>query len=454
MRTTCRINIRNAATCADRAVPEGSSIVRYTKAAAAAVALAVAVSGCGGKKKDDSSKSTADPAKIVVWQMGDGSAEQTKFLDSVTAEFHQKHPKTAVQIQYVPWPQATQKFQTAIASGSGPDVTEVGNTDVQSWAEQGAFADITGKMKSWTEGQSLSKGALANDQLDGKTYAAPWYGGVRAVWYRTDWFKQLGLQPPTTWVDLESDAQKIQDKKKVPGIAAPSDFTNGILSFVWGNGGDVATKQGDKWVGTLDQPQAKEAIEFYAGLVNKDKVAPDKYVGKNELQGPQQDFALGKVGMYMDGSWALPQLEKFNKKDEKDWGVFPIPSKTGGIAPVFSGGSDLAVWKDSKYQDVAFDYLTTLDSKKNAKTFADTLKFLPQFTDVLQGGDYQSDPIMGPFAKAAASGVKFTPTSKGWADYEGAKKVLPNAVKAIMQGKSADDELKKADEQANTLLNQ
>lgn len=428
--------------------------MRYTRAAAAAVALAVAVTGCGGKKKADDNAKGADPAKIVVWQMGDGSPEQTKFLDGVAAEFHQKHPKTAVQVQYIPWPQATQKFQTAIAGGSGPDVTEVGNTDVQSWAEQDAFADVTDKVNSWAEGKTLSKGALANDQLDGKTYAVPWYGGVRAVWYHKDWFTKLGIQPPKTWADLVTAAKTIQDKKGVPGIAAPSDFTNGILSFVWANGGDVATKQGDKWVGTLEQPQAKEAIEFYAGLVNKDKVAPDKYVGKNELQGPQQDFALGKVGMYMDGSWALPQLEKVNKKDEKNWGVFPIPGKTGGLAPVFSGGSDLAVWKDSKYKDVAFDYLTTLDSKKNSKAFADTLKFLPQFTDILQSGAYQSDPIMGPFAQAAASGVKFTPTSKGWADYEGSKKVLPNAVKAIMQGKSADDELKKADEQAGTLLNQ
>ncbi|HZE33381.1 MAG TPA: extracellular solute-binding protein, partial [Actinoallomurus sp.] len=180
--------------------------MRYTRAAAAAVALAVAVTGCGNDKKDDSAAKPADPAKIVVWQMGDGSPEQTKFLDGVTAEFRQKHPNTAVQIQYIPWPQATQKFQTAIASGSGPDVTEVGNTDVQSWSEQGAFADITGKMGSWAEGKSLSKGALANDQLDGKTYAAPWYGGVRAVWYHKDWFTDLGIQPPKTWADLEAAA--------------------------------------------------------------------------------------------------------------------------------------------------------------------------------------------------------------------------------------------------------
>jgi ABC-type glycerol-3-phosphate transport system substrate-binding protein len=430
--------------------------VRYTRAAAAAIALALGLAACGSSdnKKDSGAAKGADPAKIVVWQMGDGSPEQTNFLKGVTAEFQKKHPKTAVQIQYVPWPQSTQKFQTAIASGAGPDVTEVGNTDVQSWAQQGAFADITDKLSSWADGQNLNKGALANDQLDGKTYAIPWYGGVRGIWYHKDWFQQLGIQPPKSWADLVAAAKTIQDKKGVPGIAAPSDFTNGILSFVWANGGDVATKQGGKWVGTLDQPQAKEAIQFYAGLVNKDKVAPDKYVGKNELQGPQQDFALGKVGMYIDGSWALPQLAKINQKDEKNWGVFPIPGKASGLAPVFSGGSDVAIWKDSKNQAVAFDYLQTLDSKKNAQTFANTLKFLPQFTDVLQGSAYQNDPIMAPFAQAAASGVRFTPTSKGWADFDGAKKILPNAVKAIMQGKPADDQLKKADEQAGTLLNQ
>ena len=432
---------------------EGSPIVRHTKAVAAATVLAVAVTGCGGKKNDTAAKG-GDPAKIVVWQMGDGSPEQTRFLNGVKAEFRQKHPTTDVQVQYIPWPQATQKFQTAIAGGSGPDVTEVGNTDVQSWAEQGAFSDITGKVTGWAEGKDLSKGALANDQLDGKTYAAPWYGGVRAVWYHKDWFRALGIQPPTSWDDLTAAAKKIHDKKGVPGIAAPSDFTNGILSFVWAAGGDVATKQNGTWVGTLSQPPAKEAVQFYAGLVAKDKVASDKYVGRNELQGPQQDFALGKVGMYMDGSWALPQLEKVNKKDAGNWGVFPIPGKSGGLAPVFSGGSDLAVWKDSKYKDVAFDYLTVLDSKKNAQAFAGTLKFLPQFTDVLQSGTYKNDPIMSAFAQAAASGVKFTPASKGWADYEGAKKVLPNAVKAVMQGKSVDDELKKADEQAGSLLNQ
>ncbi|MCO6006402.1 extracellular solute-binding protein [Actinoallomurus purpureus] len=432
-------------------VIDASSTLRFATgvtAAALALVLAAACESGGGTEPSGTAR------RIVVWQMGEGSPEQTRFLDGVKAEFRRMHPQTDVRVEYVPWPQATQKFQTAIAGGSGPDVTEVGNTDVRSWIQQGAFADIGAKVSHWAEGHDLSQGALANDQVDGRTYAVPWYGGVRAVWYRKDWFRDLHLQPPASWAQLVAVARRIQKAKGVPGIAAPSDFTNGILSFVWANGGDVAAKQNGRWTGTLAGPQAREAIEFYAGLVSKEKVAPDAYIGKNELQGPQQDFALGKVGMYMDGSWALPQLEKINKKGAPNWGVFPIPGRDGGLAPVFSGGSDLAVWNDSRHKDLAFDYLTVLDGKRNAQAFATTLKFLPQFSDVLRSGTYQNDPIMGPFARAAEAGVRFTPASKGWADYEGAKKVLPNAVKAIMQGASADQELKKADEQAGSLLNE
>ncbi|GAA0220909.1 extracellular solute-binding protein [Actinomadura nitritigenes] len=424
--------------------------MKYIKVAATAAAIALAATACGGgdgKKKDDSGAGK-DPAQLKVWMMGDGTTEQTDFLKGVETEFKQKHPNTAVQIKYVPWPQVATTFQKAAAGGEGPDVTELGNTDVQSHIEQGNLADVTDEMSGWADGKTLNKTALANDQADGKTYAVPWYGGVRAIWYRKDWFDELKIQPPANWADLVTAAKKIQDAKKVPGIGAPSDQTNALVSFIWGNGGEVAVKDGGKWTGKLDQPQAVEAVNFYAGLVTKDKVAPEKYVGKNELDGPQRDFALGKLGMYIDGSWALAQMKKMSPKNAGKWAVFPIPAKNGGNAPVMAGGSDLAVWKDSKAKKAAFDYITILNNAANAKKWADISGFSSMRSDV-----QFSDPALAPFTQIATN-TKFTPISAGWGDFEQSKKVLPNAVKAIMQGKSADDEMKKANEQANELLNQ
>ncbi|MES9543010.1 extracellular solute-binding protein [Actinomadura sp. NPDC000600] len=423
--------------------------MKYIKVAAATAAIALAATACGGDSKDGDGKDGGkDPAQLKVWMMGDGTPEQTKILDGVEAEFKQKHPNTDVQIKYVPWPQVATTFQKAAAGGEGPDVTELGNTDVQSHIEQGSLADITDEYKGWADGKTLNKTALGNDTADGKTYAVPWYGGVRGVWYRTDWFQELGIQPPKTWADLTAAAKKVQDSKKVPGIGIPSDQTNALLSFIWGNGGEVAVDDGKGgFKGQLDQPQAVEAVKYYAGLVTTEKVAPEKYVGKNELEGPQRDFALGKLGMYVDGSWALKEMKKVSAKNADKWGVFPIPSKTGGNAPVMAGGSDLAVWNDSKAKAAAFDYITILNNAKNAKIWADYSGFSSMRSDVKF-----SDPKLEVFTSIAGN-TKFPPISAGWGEFEQAKKVLPNAVKAIMQGKSAEEEMKKANEQANTLLN-
>ncbi|GAA4142280.1 extracellular solute-binding protein [Actinomadura keratinilytica] len=420
--------------------------MKYIKAAAVTAALALAATACGGGN-DDGDGTGQSPAQLKVWMMGDGTPEQTKFLDGVEAEFKQKHPDTDVVVKYVPWAQVATTFQKAAAGGEGPDVTELGNTDVQSHIEQGSLADITDRFNGWADGAKLNKTALANDRSGGKTYAVPWYGGVRAVWYRKDWFQELGIQPPKTWAELTAAARKIQDEKKVPGIGAPSDQTNALLSFIWGNGGEVAVDEGGRFVGKLDQPAAVEAVDFYAGLVTKEKVAPAKYIGKNELEGPQRDFALGKLGMYIDGSWALKEMKKISDKDADKWAVFPIPAKNGGNAPVMAGGSDLAVWNDSKAKDAAFDYITVLNNAKNAKAWADYSGFSSMRSDVSF-----TDPALAAFTQIAAN-TKFPPISAGWGEFEQAKKVLPNAVKAVMQGGSAAEEMKKANEQADTLLN-
>ncbi|HEY8482953.1 MAG TPA: extracellular solute-binding protein [Spirillospora sp.] len=420
--------------------------MKYIKVAAAAAAIVLASTACGGDD-GDGADAGKDPAQLKVWMMGEGTPEQTKFLDTVEAEFKAKHPNTDVQIKYVPWPQVATTFQKAAAGGEGPDVTEIGNTDVQSHIAQGSLADITDEFNDWADGKTLNKTALGNDQADGKTYAVPWYGGVRGVWYRKDWFEELNIQQPKNWDELVAAAKKIQDEKNVPGIGVPSDQTNALLSFIWGNGGDVAVKEGDRWKGVLDQPQAVEAVSFYAGLVTKEKVAPEKYVGKNELEGPQRDFALGKLGMYIDGSWALKEMKKISDKDADKWGVFPIPAKNGGNAPVMAGGSDLAVWADSKAKAAAFDYITILNNAKNAKAWADYSGFSSMRSDVKF-----TDPKLAVFTDIAAN-TKFPPISPGWGEFEQAKKVLPNAVKAIMQGAPAEAEMKKANEQANTLLN-
>ncbi|MEW2352726.1 extracellular solute-binding protein [Spirillospora sp. NPDC029432] len=428
--------------------------MKIAKFAALGAALAIGLSACGGGGDDGKGSTGEDPAKITAWFMGAANAPQDKVLAQAKADFQQKHPKTDVEVVYVPWPDATKKLQDALNTGQGPDVVEIGNDQAVTWAAQEALADVTKQYGGWAEGKDIIKGSLELGQLDGKTYAVPWYAGVRVVWYRKDLFEKHKVTPPKTWDEMKAAAKKLQDGEggDVAGIAAPSDFTNGFASFLWGAGGEIAAQEGGKWVGKLDTPQAKQAVEYYTGLV-KDGVAPKKYIGVNELAGPQRDFANGKVAMYIDGAWTLPQIEKISKKHTSDMGVFTIPTPTGQIGPAFAGGSHLAVWRDSKSPNVAFDYLASVASKKNAKAFADGLKFFPQYNDLLQGGGYGSDPIQGPAAQQMAN-VKGAPKTPNWTEADQNKKIIPTMLKEVMNGTPVDQAIAKANKALTDTLNQ
>ena len=53
-----------------------------------------------------------------------------------------QHPGTKVNIEFVPWAQAHDKFTTSIAGGKMPDVAEMGTTWTPEFADEGAFEQV------------------------------------------------------------------------------------------------------------------------------------------------------------------------------------------------------------------------------------------------------------------------------------------------------------------------
>ncbi len=196
------------------------------------------------------------------------------------------------------------------------------------------LADISGNVNAWSSKSDIVSGMLANDTQGSKIYGVPWFGGVRGVWYRKDQFAKAGItSPPTSWAQLVSDAKALM--KKFPGtygFGAPSNYTYGIASFIWGAGGQVAVQQGGTWVGQLTSPQSEAGIRTYADLELSDHVSPAKYLGQTELGNPgatsggsNEDFALGKLDLYLDGPWASAEFPK-NAVDTTNFASFPVPS--------------------------------------------------------------------------------------------------------------------------------
>jgi len=441
------------------------NLTRSAAAAGAAIVLVGAAAACssGGT----SPKTSAAPSKLVVWRMGGSVPSQVTWMNGVVKQFHAQFPQykhTKVVVDWIPWGNRVTDWTNALTSGKGgPDITELGNTDTPGIASQGALANITTDVKAWSHGSDLIPGNLANDTIGSSNFAVPWFGGVRAIWYRKDQFAKAGITaPPTTWAQLVADAKLLM--KKFPGtygLGAPSDFTNGIVSFIWGAGGQVAVQQNGKWKAELTSPQSEAGIKFYADLFLTEHVSPSKYIGQTELGAPgatsggsDEDFAKGTLDMYIDGPWAKASLTAVSTKYESQWASFPIPSENGpNPAPAFAGGSDLGVWAKSPNKTAAWDLLSVMDSPANATAFANAQGFFPEFTSALSGGGYASNPVLAGFAKAAAYTQISPLNSKNWATADATDAIIPTMMKALMKGAPIAATVSKANTELQNVLN-
>jgi ABC-type glycerol-3-phosphate transport system substrate-binding protein len=445
--------------------------LRKTPAAIAALgaAAALAIAGCsssGSSSGASTGTAASAPAELTVWRMGASVPSEVTWMNGVVAQFHREFPayaKTKVSVVWVPWTDNTADWNNALVSGkNAPDITELGNTETPTEASVGALANISSFVNSWSEKSDVVPGMLANDTQNGNIYGVPWFGGVRGVWYRTDQFKAAGItSTPTTWAELVTDAQKLMAKfPGTYGLGAPSNDTDAVASFIWGSGGQIATESNGKWVGDLTSPASEAGIKFYVDLYLTDHVSPAKYIGETELGnigatsgGPNEDFALGKLDMYIDGPWASANFPA-NAVGKSDWASFPIPSENGpNPAPAFAGGSDLGIFATSKYKAADWDLIQVMDSQANATSFANLQGFFPPYTSELTGGAYSSSQLMSGFAKAA-SNTQISPlNAKNWSTADSTDYVIPTMIKSLMKGAPFAATIAKANTELANVLN-
>ena len=399
--------------------------------------------------------------------MGASVPSQVTWMNGVVTEFHKQFPayaKTKVVVDWIPWANRTTDWTNALTSGkSGPDITELGNTDTPGVAGQGALANITPDVKAWSNGSDMIAGNLANDTVSGQDFAVPWFGGVRGIWYRKDEFAAAGItSTPTTWAELVADAKLLM--KKYPGtfgLGAPSNFTNAIVSFIWGAGGQVATQSNGKWTAGLTTPQSEAGIKFYSDLLlTQQRLAgqvhrPDRArrAGRHvrrQRRGLRQGHA-GHVHRRAVGA-VLPGGGQQDARVAV--GLVPDPERErpepgaglrGRLRP-------RRVGQDPE-QDGRLGPGSVMDSPSNATTFANAQGFFPEFTSQLSSGVYSSSPIMSGFAKAAGTTQISPLNSKNWATADATDQIIPNMMKALMQGANFSATVTKANTELQNVLN-
>jgi len=221
-----------------------------------------------------------------------------------------------------------------------------------------------------------------------------------------------------------------------------------MLSYLWDAGGDIATKDGDAWVGQLDSPSSVKGLTFFKQVFDEANGAPADSDDANDYIA----FCNGEVGMMPAPGWKPGQI--INEKDgcpdmEANIGVFALPGSTAGTtAPVFLGGSNIAIPAKSEHQDLALDLVKIMVSAGYQEKMA-AAGLIPAIKSELASVT-GSDAAVAQ-AKAAENS-RFVPTSEKWAGVEAAN-VLPDMLVKIAQGTSIEEAAKAADSAIESTLN-
>ena len=143
------------------------------------------------------------------------------------------------------------------------------------------------------------------------------------------------------------------------------------MSFVWEHGGDIATQEGDQWVGQLDSPESIAGLEFFKELFDTANAAPADGDDANDCLA----FCAGEVGMMPAPGWKPGQI--INPDDgcpdmEANIGVFAMPGIDGrhdraGVPRRLEPG----IPANSENQELAYDLLKVLVSSGFQKQFAE-----------------------------------------------------------------------------------
>ncbi|MGC0331678.1 N,N'-diacetylchitobiose transport system substrate-binding protein [Streptomyces sp. SAI-170] len=410
---------------------------------AAAVLVACTPRTSGSTSTDDDTSGTL---RVWLFQEVDNGPKE-KVVAAVVDAFERAHDDTEVAVEYIPVETRAQRVRAAFSDpGSAPDVIEYGNTDTAGHVRDGGLLDVTREFTAWPESADTDPTARRSVTVDGKVYGAPFFVGVRALYYRTDVFDELGLEPPRSQAELITAARTIRKARPdLYGLAVGGAYTYGALPFVWAHGGDLATGGDGTYSAAIDSAAARRGIEAYTSLfgdTNCPAATCAGWTGNDTVTA----FAAGRAGMAVGGDFSHAAVEA----GDVPYGVVPLPGvRPGSIAPAFAGGNNIGVLRSTSHRTLAVDLMKRLASKRTQGELFDAMGFLPTYSDVRQEAAAR-EPFVEPFVETLAAGTRFVPASPAWARID-ASQVLPTMFQEIVSGKkgvaeAAGDAARKMDD--------
>jgi len=325
--------------------------------------------------------------QLMGWASSDAeNSRLQEMIDSFNAA------NSDVQANLLLVPDYDTKLQTSLAGGAPPDVFYIDSFKLPDFVAANAIAPIGDELENVDDFYPNLRDAFT---LNGTLYCPPKDFSTLALEYNKDMFDAAGLDYPTadwTWDDLRAAAEALTDSDNgVYGMVLSADMARWI-AFLYQAGGTVTNA--DFTAMTLDSPEAKEAMDFYVGLVQDGYAAQPADLDSGW---PGEAFGKGKAAMSMEGNWIVPFLQ--DQFPDVNFGVTELPAGPAGDATM-SFTVCYGVPANAANHDASVRLVNFLTGPEGMKAWTDLGLAMPTRAS-LRDGWLEKFPDLEPFLNGA-----------------------------------------------------
>lgn len=381
---------------------------------AAVAGLTLSLAACTSTNATDAE----DGGPLTVWVMGDSGAN----LEELVGPFVEQ-TGTEVEVVAVPWDGIDERLTTAVASGAGPDVLQVGLSKLRTYADAGALLPLDDELEDYPglAPENFADGVAGEaTAIAGETVSIPWVSDTRVLFYRSDILEENGIDaPPATWEELREDAATLAGRGDGQyGYYIPQWDSPLPVVMTWSNGGDVIDSDGNL---NFDTPEFERAVDLYTGLY------ADGSVPTNGDFDQTQGFISGVTPMLISGPYLAKSIADAAPELEGKWGVTTVPAAETRTS--LFAGSNLAVWHNTPRKDAALSLLEFLSEPETQLNWYEITGELPSVKAALEDETLTSDPLVQVYSEQLADS-KVLPMVPNWDGAVGPE--LLNALNSIV----------------------
>ena len=348
----------------------------------------------------------ADEKSVITFWYHDGNPTSNPIFEELIDRFEAAYPQ--YEVDYVPLPSDSylQKYNTAIATNSVPDVISFRDTDAASLINQNALLQMDEYFETWDEQGAIEESVIKTVRStapDGGIYGLPIYISMDISWANTALMAEKGIEAPKTMSEFLSLCEQYADPEDGSYFYSQRGGTGSMenmLDFILTYAGDsrIFDEEGNC---LLNSEGSVAGLEAYASIYWNNWTSKDSVT--NGFKEMVAEFGAG-TSMYLShNSSSLPN-HKANLGEGNFMNVMaPANDETGIVCTKDLSFFGLAVMKDAQNIEGAVAFVEFMASENAASYLCEHEGRIPINSNVYDDEWYVNDPYIKVYSSIMAN---------------------------------------------------